>query len=160
MKMKSIFYFVVLGLCVNVIPAKAQVNVQDSLALVDLYNSTDGPHWKNQTNWLTSSPLEKWHGITVTNERVAQISLRYNNLAGNIPSTIGNLVNLTDFRLDHNELKGAIPSSFGNLVNLTILELGDNQLSGNIPASLGNLVNLLSFHLNNNQLSGSIPSSI
>jgi hypothetical protein len=38
----------------------AQVNVQDSLALVALYNSTDGPHWKNHTNWLTAQPVKNW----------------------------------------------------------------------------------------------------
>ena len=35
----------------------AQVNVNDSLALVDLYNSTNGPNWMRNTNWLTEAPV-------------------------------------------------------------------------------------------------------
>jgi hypothetical protein len=38
---------------------KAQVNVQDSLALVALYNSTDGPNWRKQFWLLTSAPVNQ-----------------------------------------------------------------------------------------------------
>jgi hypothetical protein len=30
----------------------AQVNIQDSLALVALYDATNGDQWKNNSNWL------------------------------------------------------------------------------------------------------------
>lgn len=43
--------------------ANAQINVNDSLALVDLYNSTNGPNWNDHTNWLTSAPVSTWYGI-------------------------------------------------------------------------------------------------
>ena len=43
----------------------AQVDVQDSLALVDLYNSTDGPHWLHHDNWLTTQPVQTWYGISI-----------------------------------------------------------------------------------------------
>ena len=36
--------------------------IQDSLALVALYNSTDGPNWTNDANWLTGS-VTTWYGI-------------------------------------------------------------------------------------------------
>src|SRR4051794_10914956 len=115
MKMKSTLFCLVFALCVNTcITVNAQVNEQDSLALVDLYNSTDGPNWYYHTNWLTS-PISKWAGVTVTNTRVTEISLY-------------------GFGLN-----GSIPSSFGNLTNLQRLELSSNQLSGNIPSSIGNL---------------------
>jgi hypothetical protein len=47
MKTKSTLFSLVFALCANTsITVYAQaVNKQDSLALVDLYNSTDGPHW-------------------------------------------------------------------------------------------------------------------
>jgi len=70
MKTNSILFCFVFAFGVNVNTANAQVNKQDSLALVDLYNSTDGPNWYNQTNWLTSKPVSKWYGIKVANSRV------------------------------------------------------------------------------------------
>src|ERR1035437_724489 len=60
---------------------KAQVAVQDSLALVDLYNSTNGPGWTSKANWLTG-PVKNWYGITVTANRVVNINLGYNQLTG------------------------------------------------------------------------------
>src|SRR6266496_886734 len=161
MKTKSTLFCLVFALCVNIHTAKAQVNVQDSLALVDLYNSTDGAHWVNNTNWLTSNPVSTWYGIiSVSNGRVIYINLETNNLAGQLPSSIGNLQKLGTLRLPVNQLSGSIPSSIGNLVNLKRLNLYSNQLSGSIPSSIGNLANLQVLVLNGNQLNGSIPSSL
>lgn len=54
---------------------------RDSLALVALYNSTNGPEWSNNTNWLsTEVPIDDWHGVTVEFGRVYVI-----NLPGNKP---------------------------------------------------------------------------
>ena len=34
-------------------------------ALTDLYNSTNGPSWRKQTNWLEGDPCSnQWHGVT------------------------------------------------------------------------------------------------
>jgi hypothetical protein len=130
------------------------------LALVDLYNSTDGSNWKNHTNWLTKNPKSTWYGIETVNGRVTGIALGDNNLKGSIPSSIGDLVNLTALSLYYNQISGTIPSSVGNLVKLTSLSLGGNQLTGSIPFSIGNLVNLASLDLYFNQLSDSFPSFI
>ena len=64
--MKQKFILVVLVLALSVCKPNAvtaQVNVRDSLALVALYNSTDGPNWYNHDNWLTSAPVKNWAGI-------------------------------------------------------------------------------------------------
>ncbi len=135
------------------------VNEQDSLALVDLYDSTNGADWYNNSGWLTG-PITTWYGVTVTGTTVTEINLVANNLNGKIPSSIGNLANLDSLGLSSNhQLSGNIPSSIGNLVNLTWLNLSYNQLSGSIPSSIDNLVNLTWLNLSYNQLSGSIPSS-
>src|SRR6478735_165231 len=75
--------------------AKAQVNVNDSLALVDLFKSTNGPAWNRHTNWLTKKPVSTWIGINVSDNRVTQIILSFNNMSGHIPASIGNCINLT-----------------------------------------------------------------
>jgi Leucine-rich repeat (LRR) protein len=140
---------------------KAQpVDVNDSLALVDLYDSTNGSGWDDNTNWLTTNPVSTWEGIELTNTRVTRIDLYHNNLTGTLPSSIGNLKMLERLDLDFNQLSGAMPASIGNLINLERLYLDLNQLSGTIPASIGNLVNLLELGLSSNQLSGAIPASI
>jgi Leucine-rich repeat (LRR) protein len=140
--------------------AKAQVDVNDSLALVDLYNSTNGPNWYNNTNWLTTAPVSTWYGVSVRNNRVDFLYEGFNALSGAIPATIGNLDSLDILNLEYNQLSGAIPSSIGNLSKLNTLYLYNNQLSGNIPSSIGNLKNLKILNLESNQISGAIPSSV
>ena len=49
--------------------ALTPVNISDSLALVALYDSTDGDNWTTNTNWLTG-PVSSWYGVTVSNGRV------------------------------------------------------------------------------------------
>ena len=51
--MKKNYSFLLLVIAMFSIKANttnAQVDVNDSLALVDLYNSTDGPHWEHNEN--------------------------------------------------------------------------------------------------------------
>jgi hypothetical protein len=150
-------------LCSTIISTSSRaqaVNTTDSLALVDLYNSTNGSAWHFHDNWLTGR-VRTWYGIKVTGSRVTEINLGGENMNGSIPSSIGDLDALTRLYIDQNPgLSGSIPSSIGNLVNLIQLFLDRNQLTGNIPSSVGNLVNLRYLYLYNNQLTGNIPSSI
>src|SRR6266542_2672811 len=160
MKTNSIL-FCLIAFYANInMTANAQVNEQDSLALVDLYNSTHGVIWYDHTNWLTSKPVSTWYGITVTNTRVTVIYMGYNNLNGSISSSFGNLVKLNYLWLSNNHLTGSIPSSIGKLANLKELDISDNQLTGSIPSSIGRLVTIRYLLLSGNQLTGSIPSSI
>ncbi len=132
----------------------------DSLALVDLYNSTNGANWTNHTNWLTAAPVSSWFGVRVSNGRVTNLDLPSNNLVGSIPTSIGNITQLTYLDMQQSKLLGNIPTTIGNLTNLTTLGLADNQLTGNIPTSIGNLTNLTSLFLHINQFSGTIPNTL
>ncbi len=109
----------------------------DRAALVVLYNSTDGPNWWNNENWLSDEPLLEWHGVTTNSEgSVTGLDLSINGLTGSIPPDLGNLTNLRNLSLGGNELGGEIPVSLGNLTNLELLRLDRNQLTGCIPAGL------------------------
>jgi Leucine-rich repeat (LRR) protein len=138
----------------------SQVNTQDSLALVDIYNNDNGVNWPFYAQWNLSTPVSTWYDVSVSNGRVTALDyIGGGQLKGQIPSSIGNLTGLTDLVLD-GDLNGSIPESVGNLVNLTRISFQQNQLSGSIPASMGNLTNLTVLLLNNNQLSGSVPPSL
>lgn len=139
---------------------KAQVNISDSLALVDLYDSTGGPQWRVHQNWLTTKPVSTWVGVKVTNTRVTQLFLSSNNMKDSLPESIGNLTALTFFELSFDSLKGTLPQSIGNLVNLTRFAVFANGFSGTVPASIGNLTQLNTLLLNGNKFTGSLPSSI
>ncbi|MFC1569920.1 leucine-rich repeat domain-containing protein [bacterium] len=132
---------------------------KDSLALVALYNSTDGPNWTDNSNWLTE-PVDTWYGITVDEGRVTEVNLTKNNLDGFIPEEIGDLTGLTVLYLHNNQLNNTIPAQIGNLINLNRLFLSNNQLDGSIPGELGNLVNLTSLYLQYNLLTNSLPPQL
>ena len=141
----------------------AQYSQRDSLALVDLYNSTNGDNWTRKDNWLQGT-LNTWYGIEVEHPvfggLVWRIILNNNNLIGTIPSSIGNLTELTDLEFENSQLSGGIPSSINNLKKLTALGLSLNQLSGTIPAFLFSLDQLELINLSYNQFTGSIPAQI
>ena len=60
----------------------------------------------------------------------------------------------TSTDLSNSGLTGEIPSEIGNLINLKKIELHNNQLSGEIPTEIGNLVNLEELELRHNQFVG------
>ena len=130
-------------------------------ALIALYESTDGPNWKQNENWLSDAPLADWHGISTDAEgRVTQLALVDNGLRGTIPPRIGNLRALRSLWLYSNELSGSIPPELGNLLELQRLGLSSNDLGGSIPPELGRLTELITLWLQYNDLSGPIPSEL
>ena len=131
--------------------------VQDTIVLMALYNSTAGASWTDNINWGSTSPLDDWYNVnTDANGRVTYLALWENNLRGELPAELGNLDQLTELPLQDNHLSGSIPD-LGRLTNLTLLRMWNNQLSGEIPASLSNLTNLSYLELWDNQLTGPIP---
>jgi len=80
----------------------AQVAVQDSLALLDLYNATDGDNWINNENWLVDN-VSDWFGITVEEKRVTKIILPSNHLScrgfEGLPESLGDLSELKEMDL-------------------------------------------------------------
>jgi len=117
--------------------------------------------------------------------RLTKLDCNYSNncrVSGEIPSDIGNLINLTHFIFGNNYLSGEIPHEIENLISLSFFEVWNNKIgcyeydiennicnihcdetsvcSGEIPSEIGNLVNLFSLNLGLNQLTGEIPSEL
>ena len=133
---------------------------QDSLQLVSLYNSTDGPNWINSTNWLSNQPISEWYGITVQDNAITIIELPRNHLSGQLPDEIGEIVNLEILNLSDNNLSGELPVSLKKLAMLKSLNLSHNQFSGN-PANIFNRFNnLISLDLSYNNFNDNIPKDL
>ena len=123
--------------------------LQDSLALIALYNSTNGDStWI--TKWNTSDAVSDWHGITLSQGRVLEISLRANNLTGSLPSNLGDLDKLTTLDLYDNDITGPIPISIQDMDSLKFLQLTFNNLTGGIPPEIGGATNLEIIRLGDN----------
>ena len=129
----------------------------DRVALVALYNATDGPNWRNNTNWLSTKSLSTWYGVTVSNWEVTGLNLSGNKLSGTIPSELASLSNLRDLWLQNNRLTGPLPAELGNLSDLRELGLSDNGLTGPLPPEWGKLANLHYLSLHSNALTGTLP---
>ena len=154
-------YLIIYILCCTFFATQGQVPEADSLALVALYNSTNGSAWTDNTNWLQPGfMVSDWYGITVINDTVSVIQLTDNNLDGPIPPEIGNFTKLQHLYLYENNISGSIPPEIGNLDKLEYLLLQNNQLTGAIPDEIGNLENLENLCLTSNQLNSSIPAEI
>lgn len=165
---RTIVFIATFLLLINFVRAQRPLNLKDSLALVDLYNSTNGPQWTNNTNWLVTK-ARYWYGVSIdTNSNngfnentVGAIYLNNNNLTGHLPLSIGNFRWLTVLSLENNFINDTIPNTVGRLKRMDTFLLFGNQLSGHFPDSLCRLRTYLNnISLYNNKLSGSIPDSV
>ncbi len=96
--------------------------VSDSIALVEIYNHTNGANWKNKANWLTGK-LQTWAGVKLDSKgRVSELILRNNILKGSLPSELSNLTHIKTLDLDSNLIKGVIPdlSQIDSLKNISM----------------------------------------
>ena len=145
--------------------ARIEANCEDfdieRVALNALYNATDGPNWRNNTNWLSDKPLDQWHGVQTDEAgRIIGLKLRNNRLSGTIPTILGQLKNLTVLDLAYNQLTDSIPVELWQMTNLTRLSLDGNQLSGELPEGLSQLGKLKVLGLSRNFLTGSVPAEL
>ncbi len=143
----------------NVVVNQPNLSRIDSLALVDLYRSTDGANWDKV--WDLTKPMDTWFGVVLDKNigRVTSLLISNNKLKGTLPTSLGNLTKLRELSIRTNpDLMGSIPATIGNLVELQDLNLRGNQLNGTIPAQLGDLINLRTLALDNNKFSGAIPA--
>lgn len=140
--------------------AQSEIPQAECLALVALYNGTDGPNWTNHTGWLSVDTPCTWYGITCAFGYVDSVNLNSNGLNGSLPGALGDLGSLRDLRLNNNNLSGSLPDRLGDLGSLTYLSITDNQLTGSIPPDLKDLGSLGTLFLQGNQLNGSIPPEL
>ncbi|MBV5294546.1 MAG: hypothetical protein JZU58_19565 [Curvibacter lanceolatus] len=163
--------------------AQATLPVQQKQALIDLYQATQGPLWRQAAHWLQGDPCQqRWQGVSCSADGQAVIGLHLpgNRLQGALPDSFtaldtlesldlrGNLglsgrlppLNalpaLTQLNLSFNQFSGQLPSPL-RLPRLQSLVLSNNLLTGPL-SDLSGLPALQNLRLNHNQLSGSLPA--
>src|SRR5215470_6555783 len=111
--------------------ADAQIPPAERQVLLDLYKSTGGDHWTDNTGWGDPEDhLEcTWYGVVCGDgqSHLQKIVLDRNNLRGVVPANLNVLAGLRGFSADGNELSGKLPSLAG-LRRLEFLSLRDNRL--------------------------------
>ncbi|KAF8701513.1 hypothetical protein HU200_033537 [Digitaria exilis] len=115
------------------------------------------------SNQIEASSLEGWEFITLlTNcSWLRVLTFRNNMRAGNLPVSVANLsANLQVFYAGFNQIQGNIPPGIGNLVSLQKLFLSHNQFVGTLPGTIGRLKMMRALGVDGNLLSGTIPPSI
>ncbi|MDE2652511.1 MAG: Ig-like domain-containing protein [Gemmatimonadota bacterium] len=143
-----------------------QDNPDERAALEAFYYATNGPEWKNNTNWLSDKPVGQWYGVeTDDSGNVVGLDFNKNGLRGRLPVELADLSNLKKLFLwgewgGEPDLTGPIPPELGALSNLTVLVLGNNELTGEIPPELADLANLTRLSLDQNRLTGPIPPEL
>ncbi len=114
----------------GVISASSQIKVMVPSpyrhVLVTLFNTLNGPNWTNNENWLSSLPVREWYGVaTDDQERVIGLDLKNNNLTGQLPPVLAELIHLRRLILTGNpELAGPIPPA---LITLALQELNTDE---------------------------------
>ena len=173
MRTKILPLFIILYFFVKPAESVAQVNTQDSLALVDFYNSTNGPNW-GFVHWDFKDPVSRWQGIGTQQNRVTSMKLWGACRGGKILPSFGNLTALKSIEfLDCKLTDASLPVEFSKLTNLTylymhavfyylpfpavitkmpnltVIDFEDNLFTDTIPAAIGKLINLTYLDLSN-----------
>ncbi|GKY92006.1 hypothetical protein MPSEU_000172200 [Mayamaea pseudoterrestris] len=154
------------------------VAITDMFALVVLYYATDGPQWKNSTNWLNAEEDYRcsWWFVDTTRyyvvshegrcqpdgkDGIEYIDLSNNGLVGRIPLELSLITTLRYIKLSGNALFGEIDETlWRSWKDASILLLEGNQFSGSIPNIVGMYTNMGTMYLGKNRFSGSLPSAL
>ncbi len=122
----------------------AQINIGDSLALVDFYDSTNGDNWNGNYNynWKTSAPVSSWPGVSVRNNRVVGMYMIGYHSTGTIPSSFSNLDSMKSINFLDNGFRGDFLPYISNFKDITYISIGEQYLTGPIPSSWGSLLKL------------------
>ncbi len=108
---------------------------KDSLALVSIYESTNGPEWKNNEKWLTGS-LDNWAGVSTRDKRVYNLNLSSNRLQGEFPTIAEGLEAMSVLNLRDNNLVKI--GDISSLTGIDSLNVSENRLEfGSIEPLIG-----------------------
>lgn len=108
---------------------KTQMSLERA-RLIELYNSTKGDSWVDNTNWCSEKPLNEWYGIK-TDEfgNVTSINLSNNNLTGDAYIDFDDFSSLTSFNIDDNKIEGLSVRGNRNIADLKLTNCAVGRIS-------------------------------
>ncbi|GKY97916.1 hypothetical protein MPSEU_000749600 [Mayamaea pseudoterrestris] len=146
-------------------------------ALATFYYATNGPNWKNNTNWLTSEDVCSWFCVSQNTQiphsysdyldycqrsGFSQLLLSDNGLIGSIPLELALLTDLNVVKVGSNALYGDISDIlWASWSGARALEFQFNyNLTGTLPSVIGEFSNLMFLNIQANRFYGTLPSQI
>ena len=161
----------------------------DSLALVAIFNATGGAdNWHPDRVWDLTKPINEWYNVKLNDEgRVTQVNLPKGTVTKGwtLPAAVGDLTEMTNFRIIGSNLTGALPEEIYNMTKLVSFYLTNNtptwtlsskiagmtdlkdlyidqnpNLTGTLPKELGQLKKLVNINFSQTGISGSIPAEM
>eukprot|EP00549_Striatella_unipunctata_P021372 CAMPEP_0118723326 /NCGR_PEP_ID=MMETSP0800-20121206/31943_1 /TAXON_ID=210618 ORGANISM="Striatella unipunctata, Strain CCMP2910" /NCGR_SAMPLE_ID=MMETSP0800 /ASSEMBLY_ACC=CAM_ASM_000638 /LENGTH=161 /DNA_ID=CAMNT_0006631743 /DNA_START=1 /DNA_END=486 /DNA_ORIENTATION=+ len=89
--------------------------------------------------------------------KLRQLYMIDSEISGTIPTEIGYLESMVNFRCFGIDLSGTIPTEVGLLTSLEMMVLRNVGCTGTLPTELGDMVSLVQLYLSENDLQGTIP---
>jgi Leucine-rich repeat (LRR) protein len=109
---------------------------------------------------FSPAPDELTFMVVLVTSREEELYLFGNRLQYFLPTSLGEMTSLKDFRAQNNLLSGPIPTELARISMLHTLFLNNNTLGGAIPDALSSLAELQSLLLHGNQFLGLMPPAL
>lgn len=151
---------------VTVNQEKAEPSRQsDSLALVAIFNATGGAeNWHADRVWDLTKPMNEWYNVKLNEHgRVTQMNFAKGTVtaAWSLPADVGNLTEMTNFRIIGCNLTGAIPEEIYNLTKLVSFYLTNNTPTWTLSSKISGMTNLKDLYIDQNpNLTGTLPKEL
>lgn len=145
---------------------ETSVDIQDSLALVAYYHSTNGDFWLDRSGWL-EDPVAFWIGVRTVTEvspgywRITAIDMPRDNMTrpGPFPPEMKELEYVWFWKSDVNLHSGSIPPEMAQMPRLEEMLIRTNVLTGDVPwEDFAQMQTMQEFRVRQNYLTGEMPA--
>ena len=134
----------------------------DSLALVAIYNWSNGDAW-TKDKWDLNAPMNEWKGVTLTDGRVTALKMTGKNFPyeWTMPEDIGYLQELTDLRFNGAQVTGDFMEDLYKLTKLVSLYFQTNNILGSFSEKVTCWPDLKDLYINDNpKFGGTLPKEL
>jgi gliding motility-associated-like protein len=138
---------------------ECSVIANDSLALVDIYQATNGRAWSNP--WRLNQKVTTWSGVTIENQRIVALNLNGRGLVGRLPNSLSRLSQLKTLNISANNLTGSLQmlTSLSNLKTFSMAATNYKSSYGNLPSMFGQMRQLTHLDISQNGFTNPISDT-